>query len=140
MNLEDLSGTVEVIVFPDLYKSSHHLLLTDTPLLVAGQLDKSEQGHKIKAVRLHLLQDVKKRGTTRMDIRFTATGLTQDDLLKVKDILLRYKGDIPVYLRLQNPTRPESLISVGRDIRVNLTDQLISEIESVLGAGAVSLG
>ena len=140
MNLEDLSGTVEVIVFPDLYKSSHHLLLTDTPLLVAGQLDKSEQGNKIKAVRLHLLQDVKKRGTTRMDIRFTATGLTQDDLLRVKDILLRYKGDIPVYLRLQNPTRPESLISVGRDIRVNLTDQLISEIESVLGAGAVSLG
>ena len=140
MNLEDLSGTVEVIVFPDLYKSAHNLLLTDTPLLVAGQLDKSEQGNKIKAVRLHLLQDVKKRGTTRMDIRFTAMGLTQDDLLKVKDILLRYKGDIPVYLRLQNPTRPESLISVGRDIRVNLTDQLINEIESVLGAGAVSLG
>ena len=75
-----------------------------------------------------------------MDFRFTATGLSQDDLLRVKDILLRYKGDIPVYLRLQNPTRPESLISVGRDIRVNLTDQLISEIESVLGAGAVSLG
>jgi DNA polymerase-3 subunit alpha len=139
MNLEDLSGTVEVIVFPDLYRSAQNLLLTDTPLIVAGQLDKSEQGNKIKAVRLHLLTDVKKRGTTRMDIRFTATGLTQDDLLKVKDILLRYKGDIPVYLRLQNPTRKESLISVGRDIRVNLTDQLISEIESVLGAGAVSL-
>jgi DNA polymerase-3 subunit alpha len=139
MNLEDLSGTVEVIVFPDLYRTAHHLLLTDTPLIVAGQLDKSEQGNKIKAVRLHLLKDVKKKGTTRMDIRFTATGLTQDDLLKVKDILLRYKGDIPVYLRLQNPTRKESLISVGRDIRVNLTDQLISEIESVLGAGAVSL-
>jgi DNA polymerase-3 subunit alpha len=139
MNLEDLSGTVEVIVFPDLYRTAHHLLLTDTPLIVAGQLDKSEQGNKIKAMRLHLLKDVKKKGTTRMDIRFTATGLTQDDLLRVKDILLRHKGDIPVYLRLQNPTRKESLISVGRDIRVNPTDQLISEIESVLGAGAVSL-
>ena len=65
--------------------------------------------------------------------------MTQDDLLKVKDILLRYKGEIPVYLRLQNTTRKESLISVGRDIRVNPTDQLISEIESILGAGTVSL-
>ncbi len=90
-------------------------------------------------MRIHLLTDVKKKGTTRIDIRFSATGMTQDDLLKVKDILLRYKGEIPVYLRLQNPTRKESLISVGRDIRVNPTDQLISEIESVLGAGAVSL-
>ena len=139
LNLEDLSGTVETVVFPDLYKTAHHLLLTDTPLIIAGQLDKSEQGNKIKAMRIHLLADIKKKGTTRMDIKLSATGLTQDDLLKVKDILLRYQGSIPVYLRLQNPTRKDSLISVGRDIRVNPSEQLINEIESVLGAGAVSL-
>jgi DNA polymerase-3 subunit alpha len=139
LNLEDLSGTVETVVFPDLYKSSHHLLLTDTPLIVAGQLDKSEQGNKIKAMRIHLLADIKKKGATRLDIKLSATGLTQDDLLKVKDILLRHQGDIPVYLRLQNPTRKDSLISVGRDIRVNPSDGLINEIESILGAGAVSL-
>jgi DNA polymerase-3 subunit alpha len=140
LNLEDLSGSVEVVVFPDLYKSAHHMLLTDTPLIIAGQLDKSEQGNKIKAVRLHLLSEVKKRGMTRMDVRINATGLTQDDLIKVKEILLRYQGNIPVFLRLQNPTRKESLISVGREIRINPTEQLISEIESVLGSGTVSLG
>jgi DNA polymerase III subunit alpha len=138
LNLEDLYGTVETIVFPDLYSSSHHLLLTDTPLIVAGQLDKSEQGNKIKALRLHLLADVKKRGTSRIDIRLSATGLTQDDLLKVKEVLLRHRGNVPVYLRLQNPTRKDSLISVGRDIRVAPTEKLIAEIELVLGAGAVS--
>lgn len=139
LNLEDLSGPVEVVVFPDLYKTAQHLLLTDTPLIVAGQLDKSEQGNKIKAVRLHLLTELKKKAASRMDIRFTATGLTQDDLLKIKEILLRYRGNIPVYLRLQNPSRADSLISVGREIRVHPSDQLITEIESVLGSGAVSL-
>jgi hypothetical protein len=74
-----------------------------------------------------------------MDIRLSATGLTQEDLLRVKDILLRYRGAIPVYLRLQNPTRKESLISVGRALLVSPSDQLIGEIESVLGPGAVSL-
>jgi DNA polymerase-3 subunit alpha len=139
MNLEDLYGAVETIIFPDLYQTAHHLLLTDTPLIVAGQLDKSEQGNKIKAVRIHLLAEVKKKGATRLDIKLSATGLTQDDLLKVKDILLRYQGAVPVYLRLQNPTRKDSLISVGRDIRVNPSDRLIAEIEAVLGAGAVAL-
>jgi len=139
LNLEDLTGTVETIVFPDLYASATHLLLTDTPLIIAGQLDKSEQGNKIKALRIHLLAEVKKKGATRMDIKLSATGLTQDDLLKVKDILLRYKGNLPVYLRLQNPTRKDSLVSVGRDIRVNPSDQLTNEIEAVLGAGAVTL-
>jgi len=140
LDLEDLSGSVEVVVFPDLYKSSHHLLLTDTPLLVAGTLDKSEQGNKIKAVRLHLLAEVKKRGTSRMDIRLNATGLTQDDLIKVKDILVRYQGNVPVFLRLQNPLHKDSLISAGRELRVNPTEKLINELEAVLGADAVSLG
>ncbi|MCK9419365.1 MAG: DNA polymerase III subunit alpha [Nitrospirae bacterium] len=138
LSFEDLFGTIEVIVFPDLYRTAQHMLLTDTPLLVAGQLDKSEQGNKIKAVRIHLLAEVKKKGTTRMDIKLNSTGLTQDDLLKIKDILLRYQGTIPVYFRLHNPARKESLISVGREIRVNPNDQLITEIEFVLGAGAVS--
>jgi DNA polymerase-3 subunit alpha len=139
LSFEDLFGTIEVIVFPDLYKTAQHMLLTDTPLLVAGQLDKSEQGNKIKAVRLHLLAEVKKKSATRMDIKLNSTGLTQDDLLKIKEILFRSQGTIPVYFRLQNPARKESLISVGREIRVNPSDQLIAEIESVLGAGVVSL-
>ncbi|HAK60155.1 MAG TPA: DNA polymerase III subunit alpha [Nitrospiraceae bacterium] len=140
LTLEDLTGNVEVIVFPDLFKTAHHMLLTDTPLIVCGMLDKSEQGAKIKATRLHLLDEVKKKGTTRLDIRFNATGLTEDDLVKVKDILMNHKGEIPVFLRLQNPARKESLISVGQDIMVNPSEQLISEIEGVLGSGAVSLG
>jgi DNA polymerase-3 subunit alpha len=140
VNFEDLTGAVETIVFPDLYKTSHEILLTDTPLIVSGTLDKSEQGNKIKAMRIHLLKDVKKKGTSRVDIHMNATGLTPDDLVKVKDILARYKGTIPVYLRLQNATKKESLISVGKDMRVNPTDQLISELESVLGSGVVSLG
>jgi len=139
LTLEDLTGTVEVVVFPDLYATASHLLLTDTPIIVAGQFETSEQGTKIKATRLHLLAEVRKRGATRLEISLSATGLTQDDLLKVKEVLLRYKGDIPVYLRLQTPARKESLISVGRELRVDPGDRLISEIEAILGAGAVSL-
>jgi DNA polymerase-3 subunit alpha len=139
LNLEDLSGSVEVVVFPDLYKSAHHMLLTDTPLIIAGQLDKSEQGNKIKAVRVHLLTEVKKRGVTRIDIKLSSTGLTQDDLVKVKAILLRYQGNIPVFLRIQNPSHKDSLISVGKDIRVNPSADLINEIETVLGGGAVTV-
>lgn len=139
VNLEDLSGNVEVIVFPDLYKTGHEMLLTDTPVILAGTLDKSEQGVKIKATRIHLLNEVKKKSANRLDIRMNATGLTQEDMERVKDTLLRYKGDIPVYLRLNDPLKGESLISVSKDIRVNPSDQLIGEIESILGAGSAVL-
>jgi DNA polymerase-3 subunit alpha len=140
LNLEDLFGTIEVIVFPELYRTAQHMLMTDTPLIVAGQLDKSEQGNKIKATRLHLLAEVKKKGTTRMEIKLNSTGLTEEELLKIKETLLQHRGTIPVFLRLQNPTRKESVISLGREICVDPSDKLIGEIELVLGAGSVSLG
>jgi DNA polymerase-3 subunit alpha len=139
MSLEDLSGTVEVVVFPELYRTSQHLLVTDAPLIVRGTVEHNEQGSKIKSLSLALLTDMKKRSTSRVDIRLNATGLTRDELVKVKDLLLRHRGDIPVVLRLQNPSRKESIISVGREIRVAPSDQLIAEIEALLGPGAVSL-
>ncbi len=139
MNLEDLSGAVEVIVFPDLYRTSQLQLATDAPLIVRGALDKSDQGNKIKALAISLLTDVKKRGTTRVDILLNATGLTREDLVRVKDILLRHGGEVPVYLRIRNPASGESLISVGREIRVAPSDGLVAEIEALFGAGAVSL-
>ncbi len=139
LSVEDLTGTVEVIVFPELYRASQQLLATDAPLIVRGTVDQSEQGSKIKGVALSLLTDVRRRTTSRMDIRLNATGLTRDELLKVKEVLLRHRGEIEVVLRLQNPTRKESLISVGREIRVAPSDQLIAEIESLLGPGVVTL-
>jgi DNA polymerase-3 subunit alpha len=139
LKLEDLTGTIEVVVFPDLYATSGSLLLTDIPLIIAGQFEKSEQGAKIKATRIHLLAEVKKRGATRLDISLTTTGLLPEDLQKVKDVLLRFKGETPVYLRLQHPSGRDSLISVGKDICVTPSDQLIGEIEAVLGGGSVSL-
>lgn len=139
VTLEDLSGSVEVIIFPDLYKTVQELLLTDMPVIVAGTIDQAEQGPQIKAMRIHLLSEVKKKSVARLDITMNTTGLTQDDMAKVKEILLKHKGDIPVYLRMQDPLNGESLISVSKEIWVRPSDRLIDEIESILGAGSVSL-
>ena len=120
-------------------RQANHMLLTDTPLIVAGQLDKSEQGYKIKALRLHLLADVKKKGTTRVDIKLERhrphPGRPPESKRHPSFVT---KATSPSTCASQTP-RARSPSSVGREIRVIL-EQFISEIESVLGAGAVSLG
>ena len=76
LNLEDLSGTVETVVFRDLYKDAYHLLLTDTPLLVAGpNLIKASRATRLKLFEIHLLSDIKKKSVTRLDINLSSTGL-----------------------------------------------------------------
>lgn len=60
-------------------------------------------------------------------------------LSSLKDILLKYGGDspVPVYMKIISPTQWETLISTGQ--RVTPSDEMILEIENVLGKGTVVL-
>src|SRR5581483_2442056 len=48
VQLEDLQGTVEVIVFPDLFRSAAALLLPDSVIQVTGTVDRAEKGIRLK--------------------------------------------------------------------------------------------
>ena len=47
--VEDLNGTVEVVVFPSIYPACADLLISDTAVLVQGQAQVEENGVKILA-------------------------------------------------------------------------------------------
>ena len=59
VTLEDLSGVVEVVIFPELYATCGELLSGDEPLLVSGGLEVGEESCKIIATEVMLLSDVK---------------------------------------------------------------------------------
>jgi DNA polymerase-3 subunit alpha len=71
LTIEDLYGTTELIIFPDLYNKSAHLLTLDVPLIISGQIDKNDKGSKIitrDITSIEQLQDengtLTKRGET----------------------------------------------------------------------------
>jgi DNA polymerase-3 subunit alpha len=57
LTLEDLTGAVEVIVFPKTYEQSHFLLKRDAVVVVKGKLDVSEQQVKVLAERIMTLEE-----------------------------------------------------------------------------------
>ncbi len=54
-SIEDLTGSVELIVFPDTFAASEAVLKSDAPLLVAGTLEKDENSQKIIAEKISIL-------------------------------------------------------------------------------------
>jgi DNA polymerase III subunit alpha len=54
LTLEDLSGTLEVIVFPDLYKQVKQFATSNHPLLITGvlELDKGREEPTLKAEKM----------------------------------------------------------------------------------------
>ncbi len=142
LTVEDLQGTVEIIVFPEQYKASEELIAGDAPLLITGTVDRGEKGVKLKALKILPLAEVREKMTTRVNIRLSATGATPDDLIKLREVILRHKGPCPLYLKINMPRHGNAALSLktGGELSVSPTEFLVDEVEGLLGTGAVSFG
>ncbi|MBI5746045.1 MAG: DNA polymerase III subunit alpha [Nitrospirae bacterium] len=138
VQVEDLHGSFEVIIFPELFKKVSTLILADAPLLVSGWIDRGEKGAKIRAKDMELLSDALLKPVSRVDISLNSEGIKAPDLINLKKILCRYQGDCLVYLRIHHPDQHESVIAVDENLKVSPTDSFVLAIETSFGKGTVS--
>jgi len=133
VTLEDLSGSVEVIVFPEVYSVAMELIKGDDPLLVSGELDVSEEACKILATEVSLLRDVKETQAKLVHICLTTPGLDELQMRQLKGIVQRYRGHCPVQLHITIPNRSETVIALPDQLKMAATDEAMADAEKVFG-------
>jgi DNA polymerase-3 subunit alpha len=138
LTLEDLSGSVEVVVFPDLYANVSSHLIKDLPLLVTGNLDVTEDAAKLLASEIAPLSEVKGQGTSRAIVFLEGANCSSDLLIPLRQILSRHSGDCPVYLHLRLPQGEDVVIAAGNRFLVSANEGLRRDLEMLLGNGCVT--
>ena len=85
-SVQDRTGGVEVLVFPEAFQKFEHLLRPATPLLIRGRVNVEEAGTRFVAAEVRLLDKIADRGPSlmrvRVDLRAVDTG-TLDELQKI---------------------------------------------------------
>ncbi len=133
--LEDPSGNVEIIVFPDLYRNSMNTLQKDTPILIKGTLDKTEKGIKIVSREISRLDEIGSKLGEKVEISLRFPLEETLDLQTLRSILLSDgKGRYPLYLRIYHKDT-ETLIATG--LKISHDTGLVHKIEKIAGKGAV---
>ena len=138
VSLEDLSGSVEVIVFPEVYTASIELLRGEDPLLVSGELDIGEEACKILATEVALLKDVKETMAKRVHIRLTTPGLEEMKLRQLKGLIQRYRGTCEVCLHIVIPNRSETSITLPKQLRMAASDEALADAEALFDFSVMS--
>jgi len=133
VTLEDLSGSVEVIVFPEVYTASMELLKGEDPLLINGELDVGEEACKILATEVALLRDVKETMAKRVHIRLTTPGLDGMQMHQLKGIIQRYRGNCEVQLHIVIPNRSETVIALPDQLKMSATDEAMDDAAALFG-------
>ncbi len=136
--LEDLLGSVEVVVFPEAFAAGSEYLKSDDPLLVTGTIDKGEKSIKIMANEVVLLRDVSSRETKRVIFTLQSDGLDRSRLETLKGIMRRYPGNCKTLLAIEIPAQCRATIALPDSYLVTASEELSLEVKNLFGYHAVS--
>lgn len=103
--LEDLTGSIELVIFPDLLEKYSALLEEDSLVMVEGRTDVKEE-EDVKVIVTIIRSMVKVRKNYRLII---GEGHDQEVLENLKNALLAENGDMPVSLYFKKDQRTLAL-------------------------------
>jgi DNA polymerase-3 subunit alpha len=150
--LEDLSGSVEVVVFPRVLQETTDVWQADRALLVAGRPQRKEGDMKILATtgfeitdeNIEEIIDPMNRNRSREErsavsageaigihIRLNLPAAIMDQLRR---LLESYPGSHPVHFLLEEATGKRR---VETTTRIVFDDEVVARLEEVLGKGTV---
>ena len=142
LTLEDHQGSVEVVVFPEAYGRFRHLIDTGALLLVRGRFERDDDSSRFQANELSLLETLRERLAKAVSIHLRASAHSRSTLEALWDLLSRHQGDRPIVLEMEvaySERRVRVRADVTTQIRVRPSEQLVSAVEELCGAGSVVL-
>jgi DNA polymerase-3 subunit alpha len=156
--LEDMSGSVELTVFPAPFNAAASLLRSREPIVVRGRVNETEKGRVMLAEEIRPVEGAgphESTGAGQPDqpadpfawppepeaqacrIRILAEGDAPGRLTSVKHLLGGYPGKVALFLHLLLPQH-EVVVRV-RELSVDPAQELVLEVEALLGPGSISV-
>jgi len=137
VNIEDLKGSVEVIVFPRLYKNTEELIKEDLAVIIQGEVQKEEKGVKVIAESIVPMEQAEERWTASVHITLNAGSSDKRTLNELKKILEGYPGSCEGYLHLEIPKKSDTIIKLPDALRLEMGGGLTKEVSHLLGPNAI---
>ena len=130
ITLEDLMGTIEVVVFPKKYEQYRQYLEPDSKIFVYGRASISEDEGKILLEKVVPFSEVPKKMYLQC--------MNKEDYQKkeslIYGILDDYPGENSVTICLKEENLRKEL---GRQFGVNICEAMLKEMKELLGEGKV---
>jgi DNA polymerase-3 subunit alpha len=135
MRLDDLSGSVETVVFNSVYAAARDILEADRVLVLKGRVDHKEGETKLIAIEVVPFEATPDRSEVRLkvDARKAPAGLVRD----LAELLREYPGDAKVLAAIETSGGAVTL-AFGPEYRVRPEPDFFAEVKSLLGEAAIT--
>jgi DNA polymerase-3 subunit alpha len=139
--LEDHQGSVEVVVFPEMFGKHRSLIENGALLLVRGKFERDEENSRFQCTDIMLLSALKERLSRGVRIRLKGT-CPRETIESLWEVMTRHRGDRPVAVEVELNGGSRHVIvraEVTHSIRVRTSEQFVSDVERLCGVGSVTI-
>ncbi|MGD2295705.1 MAG: DNA polymerase III subunit alpha, partial [Candidatus Aminicenantes bacterium] len=135
--LEDMTGRIEVVAFPENYKKYYENLGEDQIVWVKGKFLGEGESRKIHLLHIMPLAEAFQKQAKRVVLRIFLPGIEESVFEELKGILDKNRGSCPVYFELETPHSYRMIVEAGEVPGIDLSEDLTRKIESLLGEDSV---
>lgn len=129
--LEDLSGSVELVIFPDAYARVEPMLKQEKPVVVSGFLEVEEGVAKVMVNEISLMEDLLRKTKS---LTFRLEKLKPDEFQSLHSILLEFQGQTQIKLSMFLTDFQKSIELDCEDIKgVQMSNEFFENLQSTLG-------
>lgn len=151
IGLEDLEGAIEVVIFPEAYKTAGDLV-EGRVVWIRGKVNvnqnsrnrRSENGgaerevRQIQADRVIDIESVRDQQTSALEVTIPESDIENvEKLQRLQEIARANKGDLDLILRLMSPRYGEVIARCAEKYSVTNEPQLIEQVEGLFGENCV---
>ncbi|MBI5237540.1 MAG: DNA polymerase III subunit alpha [Deltaproteobacteria bacterium] len=136
VRIEDTTGSIEAVVFSDLYKKVRDLLSSDTPVIVTGRLERDEDEAKLIAAEIIGIDDVKKAEkkirARSAHITVNAMALNIEKLEGLKKIISENPGPSQVLLTILYPDGARVVLGLPDSLKLTPSPKAFACIKKII--------
>jgi DNA polymerase-3 subunit alpha len=139
-DLEDMSGTVRCILWPDGFAEQGELVRSDATLVVRGSVDRRPGSDEANLIVNELipLEDLDARFTRTVVVRVSESAHSESGLEDLFEILRGYPGNCELQLVVCLEDGSRAHLRSDR-LRVELNPEMRSRVDALLGPGNLRL-
>jgi DNA polymerase-3 subunit alpha len=138
LNLEDMKGFVEVILFPEVYKAALSCLRGGGPIIVRGTLDQSEEHMKIKGIDVRPLTESFSPPGKVLHLKIPLSCVTPSSLADLKEMIMTNKGFYRVHLHFIDVGHRETEMVLSDDYTVDPSQKFQNQIRNLFESSLIS--
>lgn len=141
VQVEDLQGSVEVLIFSEVYDRHQGLIAPDTVVLVEGTISQRDSQPKIIANSLERVENLREKfqSQLQLNIKLDTSEISEADLQEMASLFGSFNGETPVKLQIKSEHSSKPIKMSVRKFVVEPTNELLQGLRNVVGQESVHL-